>query len=153
MTTSGATIHPECCEVYNQFKSNSNKPTHDFLTMKHDNDKIVLDLCPPIGESATLDKYKDRENPAFDRMVDYLVEQKCRYAFYIFDVNTSEGRRTKVAFYTYADDNARPLDKMKYTTSKSAVEKGCPGFGVKIQANDPDDLTYKNGLEAVLSSK
>ncbi|XP_002164497.1 uncharacterized protein LOC100204492 [Hydra vulgaris] len=153
MTSSGFTIHPECCEVFNQFKSNCNKPTHDFLVMKPDKDKVVLDLCPPLGESATLEKYKNRENPAYDRMVDYLVEHKCRYAFYIFDVNTADGRRTKVVFFTYADDNAKAQEKMIMTTSKTAVEKGCPGFAVKIQANDRDDLSYKTVLEAVLTSK
>ncbi len=52
MASSGATIHPECCAIYAQFKLNSNQPTHDFLTMKHDGNKIVLDLCPPFGETS-----------------------------------------------------------------------------------------------------
>ena len=151
--SSGSTVHPKCMEIYMQFKSNPNSPTHDFLTMKHDGNSIVLDLCPPFGETLTMEKYKNSEHPAFERMVDYLVENQCRYAFYIFDVATPESRRPKVVFYTYADDTAKPLEKMKYKTSKGAVEKVCPGFTVKIQANERDDLTYENGLAAVLSSK
>jgi cofilin len=152
MNNSTAKLHPDCVSLFNEFKGNSNKPTHDFLTMKLDGTNVVLDLCPLIGTSSEDDKYKNSEHPAFDYMVDHLLEKGCGYAFYIFNYVTPNGHRSKIVFYTYVDDNSPAKTKMTITSSKSAVEKGCLGFGIKIQAHCKEDLSYKASLDSVLES-
>jgi len=143
MDNSAAKLHPDCVNLFNEFKGDSNKPTHDFLTMKLDGTNIVPDICPLIGTSSEDDKYKNSEHPAFDYMVDHLLEKGCGYAFYLFRYVTPNGHRSKIVFYTYVDDNSPTKTKMTITSSKSAVEKGCPGFSIKIQANSKEDLAYK----------
>lgn len=147
MANSGAKLHPDCVTVFNEFNGNSNIPTHDFLTMKLDGVNIVPDLCPPIGTSSKDDKYKDSAHPEFDCMVDHLLEKGSGYAFYIFKA----GSKSKVVFYTYIDDSGPARTKMVMTSSKAAVEKGCPGFGVKISANSREDLSYESGLKVAFN--
>lgn len=146
MDYSAAKLHPDCVKLFNEFKGNSNVLTHDFLTMKLDGTNIAPDICPLIGTSSEDDKYKNSEHPAFDYMVDHLLEKGCGYAFYIFNYDKPNGHRSKIVFYTYVDDNSSPKTKMTITSSKSAVEKGCLGFRIKISANCRDDLTYEVGL-------
>ncbi len=152
-TNSSAKLHPDCVTLFNEFKGNSNIPTHDFLTMKLDGIDIVLDLCPQIGTSSNDDRYKNSAHPAFDHMVDHLLTKGSGYAFFIFPIHTSSGARSKIVFITYIDDNAPVKTKMTMTSSKSALEKGCPGFGIKIQANCREDITYESVLQAVSVSK
>ena len=149
MSNSGAKLHPDCVSMFNEFKGNSNKLTHDFLILKLDGINIIPDLCPPIGSSSEDPRFKNSEHPAFDHMVSHLLEKGSGYAFYIFQFETPNGRRSKVVFYTYVDDNGPAKTKMTITSSKAAVEKGCAGFGIKIQANSKEDLAYKVGLDLV----
>ena len=153
MANSGAKLHPDCVTTFNEFKGNSNKPTHDFLIFKLDGINIVLDHCPVIGTSAEHPDFKHKEHPAFDHMVSHLVQKGSGYAFFVLNYEVKDGHRSKVIFITYVDDNCSPKTKMTMTSSKAAVEKGCPGFGIKIQANSKEDLAYKSILEACLASK
>ena len=153
MANSGAKLHPDCVATFNEFKGNSNKPTHDFLIFKLDGINIVLDHCPPIGASAEDPRFSQKEHPAFDHMVSHLLEKGSGYAFFVLNYEVKDGHRSKVIFITYVDDNGPAKTKMTITSSKSAVEKGCPGFGVKIQANSKEDLSYKAILDACLTSK
>jgi cofilin len=150
MSNSGAKLHPDCVTVFNEFKGNSNKPTHDFLILKLDGINIIPDLCPPIGTSSEDPRFENSEHPAFDHMVSHLLEKGSGYAFYIFRYDKGNGRRSKLVFYTYVDDNGPAKTKMTMTSSKTAVEKGCPGFSIKIMANSKEDLSYKVGLDLVL---
>jgi cofilin len=136
--------------MFNEFKGNSNKPTHDFLILKLDGINIIPDLCPLIGTSSEDPRFENSEHPAFDHMVSHLLEKGSGYAFYIFRYDKGNGRRSKLVFYTYVDDNGPAKTKMTMTSSKTAVEKGCPGFSIKIMANSKEDLSYKVGLDLVL---
>ncbi|WP_043995579.1 hypothetical protein [Microcystis aeruginosa] len=150
MSISVVKLHPDCVAIFNEFKGNANKPTHDFLTMKLDGVNIVPDLCPPIGTSSEDPRFGDKEHPAFDHMVSHLIEKGSGYAFYIFRYDKGNGHPSKLVFYTYVDDNGPAKTKMAITSSKQVVEKGCPGFSLKIQANCKEDLSYKVGLDIVL---
>jgi cofilin len=150
MSNSGAKLHPDCVTMFNEFKGNSNKPTHDFLILKLDGINIIPDLCPLIGTSSEDPRFENSEHPAFDHMVSHLLEKGSGYAFYIFRYDKGNGRRSKLVFYTYVDDNGPAKTKMTMTSSKTAVEKGCPGFSIKIMANSKEDLSYKVGLDLVL---
>ena len=87
-----------------------------------------------IGTSSEDEKYKNREHPAFDYMVDHLLEKGFGYAFYIFQVDTPVGHREKIVFYSYIDDNCPAKTKMIMTSSR-------------------DDLAYKVGLDFLLKSE
>lgn len=152
MADSIARLHPDCVTMFNEFK-NVEKPKYDFLIMRLDGLNIVPDLCPNFGYSATTPKYSQRQHPAYDYMVDHLIEKGSGYAFYILPIDTPNGPSKKIIFFTYVDDNGPAKTKMTITSNKSVVEKGCPDFSLKITANSLEDLTYKSCLDAVAHAK
>lgn len=147
---SGLKLHPDCVSTFNEFK-NSTKPTHDFLTMKLGKTDIELDLCPPIGTSDEAIKYRNSEHLAYDHMVEHLLEQGFGYAFYIFQLDTLNSSSKRIAFFTYVGDTCPAKIKMIMTSSKAALEKGCPGFSIKINAISSDDLSYESCMKAAFA--
>ena len=158
MAKTGIKVDTECNTVYQSYKMTGGgkaKP-YDFVTLKIENNKVVIDLCPEHGSTAEMEEYKDctSEPPAFKRLKVYLLERSCSYAFYDFEWEEKDGvNKNDLKFIYWAnDDKANTKDKMTYSGTKDEVVKVLK-TGKEIQANDSSDLVYKDIIEDLSKGK
>ena len=90
-------------------------------------------------------------DPSYDAFLEKLPENDCLYAVYDFEyqISESEGKRSKIVFYTWSPDTASVRPKMVYASSKDALKRALNGVAIEIQGTDFSEVSYEAVLEKV----
>jgi len=132
-STSGVDLKEECLEVFQELKL---KKKYKYILYKlgDNNTSIVLG--------------KKVEEATYDDFISDLTSGGPCYAVYDFDYEKpGDGRRSKIAFYSWTPDDSKIKDKMLYASSKDAIRKRLVGVGIEIQGTDLSEVSYEAVLE------
>lgn len=90
-------------------------------------------------------------DPDYNKFLESLPEDDCRYAVYDFEYELSggEGKRSKLVFYTWSPDTAPVRSKMVYASSKDALRRALNGISADIQGTDFSEVAFDTVLEKV----
>lgn len=92
---------------------------------------------------------KDKSNDeSYDAFLEKLPENDCLYAVYDFEYELgSDGKRSKIIFFTWSPDTAPIRSKMVYASSKDALRRSLNGIAADIQGTDFSEVSYETVLE------
>ncbi|RLV86953.1 Cofilin [Meyerozyma sp. JA9] len=87
----------------------------------------------------------------YEAFLEKLPENECKYAIYDFEyeISGSEGKRSKIVFFTWSPDNSPVRSKMVYASSKDALRRALNGISADIQGTDFSEVSYDSVLEKV----
>merc|ERR1711890_82899 len=109
---------------------------------------IQVEQAPESEKVEGGEEVDDKKVPkSYKEMEKLCIDGQCRYAFYTFKWQSGGGPRDMIVMIQYCDDNAGAKQKLTYSTSTSALKKGCNGIGAVIEANDKDEIDYFEILE------
>ncbi|ANZ73526.1 BA75_01048T0 [Komagataella pastoris] len=105
-----------------------------------------------INDSKTeiiVDKISSDES--YDAFLEALPEDDSRYAVYDFqyEISSTEGKRSKIIFFTWSPETASVRSKMIYASSKDALRRALNGVSTDIQGTDFSDVAFESVLERV----
>lgn len=88
---------------------------------------------------------------SYDAFLEKLPEDDCLYVVYDFEyeISGTEGKRSKIVFFTWSPDTAPVRSKMVYASSKDALRRALNGVSADIQGTDFSEVSYENVLETV----
>ncbi|CCH61176.1 hypothetical protein TBLA_0E01170 [Henningerozyma blattae CBS 6284] len=91
------------------------------------------------------------KDESYDTFLEKLPENDCLYAVYDFEyeISGTEGKRSKIIFFTWAPDTAPVRSKMVYASSKDALRRALNGVSSDIQGTDFSEVAYETVLEKV----
>ncbi|KAK9455910.1 hypothetical protein V1511DRAFT_510775 [Dipodascopsis uninucleata] len=129
-------INSECIQAFSDLKLGKK---HKFIIYALGPDKKEI----IVSETSTSDSYDD--------FIAKLPENECRYALYDFEyeISNSEGKRSKICFFSWAPDTAPVRTKMVYASSKDALRRSLNGVSTEIQGTDYSEVSYDSVLEKV----
>jgi len=138
MSRSGVGLDKDCVPAFELLKLGRDK-SHKYIIFKLSDDKksIVVE--------------KKGVNGSYDTFLEDLPERDCRYAVYDFEysLETGEGKRQKLCFYTWSPDDAPVRSKMVYASSKDALRRALNGIHADVQGSDFSEVAYETVLEKV----
>lgn len=72
---------------------------------------------------------KTSTDPSYDKFLEELPENDCKYAVYDFEyeLGQGEGKRNKIVFFQWSPDTASIRSKMVYASSKDALRRALNG--------------------------
>lgn len=94
---------------------------------------------------------KTSTDPSYDKFLEELPENDCKYAVYDFEyeLGQGEGKRNKIVFFQWSPDTASIRSKMVYASSKDALRRALNGVSSDIQGTDFSEVAYDSVLEKV----
>ncbi|KAI5996328.1 hypothetical protein EDD15DRAFT_2163668, partial [Pisolithus albus] len=127
---SGVSVSDECLEVFSALKL-GRKYKYIIFSLSADLKTIV-----PIKTSSDED---------YDKFVEDLPENECRWAVYDFEFEKEGARRNKICFVSWSPDTAKIKQKMLFASSRDALRRSFVGIAVEIQATDSTEVAYEAG--------
>ncbi|CCK70556.1 cofilin KNAG_0E02970 [Huiozyma naganishii CBS 8797] len=136
MSRSGVSVADESLAAFNDLKLGKK---YKFVLFALNDDKTAI----VVKETSTDDSY--------DAFLEKLPENDCLYAVYDFEyeISGSEGKRSKIIFYTWSPDTAPIRSKMVYASSKDALRRALNGISTDVQGTDFSEVAYDTVLEKV----
>jgi len=135
MTSSGAKADDSCIEVV-QAMQLSKKYKFVIFKKSDDTTSIVIDQTSESGTWADF--------------CNALPDDQGRYGVFDFEYKINTGaERKKLVFILWNPDNAKPTEKMWYTTSKSAIRSKLSAVKQDVQATDRDELDENDILDRI----
>ncbi|WVN85563.1 uncharacterized protein L203_100711 [Cryptococcus depauperatus CBS 7841] len=125
---SGVQATDECIEAYQKLKAGK-KFTY-----------IIYGLSPDYSSIVVL---KTSQEKNFDKFIEELPEQECRWAVYDYEFTLpgGEGTRNKLCFVSWSPDTAKIKDKMLFASSRDALRRTLVGIHIEIQATEYSEIT------------
>jgi len=140
---SGVGIDDACKERYIKLKQRKENLKYIIYRLSDDRKKIIIDS-------------EGKEDKKYDDFVNELKaaasQGECRYAVFNAEYVKKDIKKDKVLFFFWAPDNCSIKQKMVYASSKDAFKAAIDNGIQVIQANDDNDLDYKE-IEADLIAK
>jgi len=148
----GVKCDPKLISAYQAYSKSGDesKITHDYIVAKIEKGWILIDEAPAKGECEATEEEKKKAD-ASNIPVSYLVlrrkliEAKNRYAFYTF---RGANKKASMTLINYNDDSSKIKEKMLYAGSKEYIKNSCGGFNAYVEANDADELDFKEMIKA-----
>ncbi|CAH2446667.1 Cofilin [Komagataella phaffii CBS 7435] len=136
MSRSGVAVSDESLTAFNDLK----------LGKKH---KYVIYKINDSKTEIIVDKISSDES--YDAFLEALPEDDSRYAVYDFqyEISSTEGKRSKIIFFTWSPETASVRSKMIYASSKDALRRALNGVSTDIQGTDFSDVAFESVLERV----
>ena len=119
------------------------------------NDRKLKALTIKINDQTILEVEKQFERKGFnyDDFLNAFPSDDSRFGVIDFNYTTEDGRpQEKILFILWSPINAKPLKKMKYSTSVNAIVDGLGAIALTIQADSISDIT-RESLEQKVSDK
>jgi len=137
MSRSGVGLSKDCVPTFDELKLGKGKIK--YIIYKLSDDKSTIEVAE-TGDSAD-----------YETFISKLPENDCRYAVYDFEyeLQSGEGKRSKICFYTWSPDNAAVRAKMIYSSSKDGLRRALNGIAAEIQGTDFSEVAYETVLEKV----
>ncbi|KAI9800441.1 MAG: cofilin [Piccolia ochrophora] len=148
MSQSGVSVTPECVSSFNELKLGKGVIKYIIYKLSDDKKEVVVE---ETSQEADWDVFREK-----------LINAKAtdkrgnegpgpRYAVYDFhyELESGEGKRSKITFIAWSPDNAGIQAKMVYASSKDALKRSLNGIAVELQANDEDDIEYGEILKVI----
>lgn len=127
--------------------------TYGYLILSIKDDKEVVveetgEKFPPTMTPA------ENEN-VYKEVRKKLLENEAQPKFVLFDFKfeTKDGKRQKLVFLNWCSDNANCTKKMLQGSTCESLKKNFTGLAGSIQANDHEELEYKEIMNTVQSWK
>jgi cofilin len=147
MAQSGVSVAPECITTFNELKLGKDikwiiyKISDDWKQIEVEETSKDSDFGT-FREKLLNAKSKDRRGKE---------GMGGRYAVFDveYDLESGEGKRSKITFITWCPDDAPQYPRMMYSSSKEAIKRALNGLAADIQANDPDDIEFDNIIQRV----
>ncbi|KAI0464764.1 cofilin [Komagataella kurtzmanii] len=132
----GVAVSDESLTAFNDLK----------LGKKH---KYVIYKINDSKTEIIVDKISSDES--YDAFLEALPEDDSRYAVYDFqyEISSTEGKRSKIIFFTWSPETASVRSKMIYASSKDALRRALNGVSTDIQGTDFSDVAFESVLERV----
>ena len=119
------------------------------------NDRKLKALIIKINDKTELEVEKQYERKDFN-YDDFLLgfpNDDSRFGVIDFNYTTEDGRpQEKILFILWSPINAKPLKKMKYSTSVNAIVDGLGAIALTIQADSISDIS-KESIDQKLREK
>ncbi|ODQ53099.1 cofilin [Saitoella complicata NRRL Y-17804] len=94
---------------------------------------------------------KTSNSADYEEFLACLPENDCRYAVYDVEFEKAgEGKRNKIAFYTWSPDTAPIKSKMVYASSKESLRRSFNGIGAEIQGTEFSEVSWDAVLEKMM---
>ncbi|CCD26190.1 cofilin NDAI_0H00160 [Naumovozyma dairenensis CBS 421] len=140
MSRSGVAVADESLSAFNDLKLGKK---YKFILFALNDEKTEI----VVKETST--------DQSYDAFLEKLPENDCLYAVYDFEyeINASEGKRSKIIFFTWSPDVAPIRSKMVYASSKDALRRALNGIAVDIQGTDFSEVSYEDVLDKVSRGK
>jgi len=175
MTSSGIVPSEAVIDAFRSFSLSGKKMKFDFIIARIDSNsmQVVIDngpfdsevigskdvFCgaPEYGtskDSATPEERAKAEGSAVP--IEYiifknrLVKMQNRFGWYTV---VGDNGAQQLVQIMYNDDNSTSKMKMKYTTTKCAVTNFCKGSNKQYDANDDDEIAYKELFDYCFGKK
>ena len=119
------------------------------------NDRKLKALIIKINDKTELEveKQYERKDFNYDDFLSGFPNDDSRFGVIDFNYTTEDGRpQEKILFILWSPINAKPLKKMKYSTSVNAIVDGLGAIALTIQADSISDIT-RESLEQKVSDK
>jgi len=149
---SGIKMHPDSITIMEELTGTKKILGYLILTIKKpDNEKHDMVVVAAKRTRAECEQeVKDQDAPLKDgeSAVWYCFRKALEgfdiaYGGAFFDYESTDKRQVqKLVWVTWNPDDAKPKDKMKYS-STNVFKKYSSSFNLKHQAADSDDVTYK----------
>jgi len=149
MPVSGLSVNPECVTAFNELKLGRGGPKYIIYKISDDQKEIVVD---EIGQEADYNVFREKLIAAKEK------NGKSRPSYAIYDVEFEleggEGKRTKIAFITYINqDDTAVRSRMIYSSSRETLKNALNGIAMNWQANEPGELEWQDLLKEASKGK
>ncbi|CCC69586.1 hypothetical protein NCAS_0C05960 [Naumovozyma castellii] len=136
MSRSGVAVADESLTAFNDLKLGKK---YKFILFGLNDQKTEI----VVKETST--------DQSYDAFLEKLPEDDCLYVVYDFEyeISGTEGKRSKIVFFTWSPDTAPVRSKMVYASSKDALRRALNGVSADIQGTDFSEVSYENVLETV----
>jgi len=144
MSRSGVGVSDQCITKYNELKLG--KAIKYIIYKLSDDKKTIVVLTDSAADEAPAGS-----EAAYEKFLEHLPENDCRYAVYDFEYQLAggEGSRSKICFYAWSPDDAPVRAKMIYSSSKDSLRRALQGVATEIQGTDFSEVSYESVLEKV----
>jgi len=149
MPVSGLSVNPECVTAFNELKLGRGGPKYIIYKISDDQKEIVVD---EIGKEADYNVFREKLVAAKEK----TGKSRPSYAIYDveFELEGGEGKRTKIAFITYINqDETAVRSRMIYSSSRETLKNALNGIAMNWQANDPGELEWADLLKEASKGK
>jgi len=149
MPVSGLSVNPECVTAFNELKLGRGGPKYIIYKISDDQKEIVVD---EIGKEADYNVFREKLVAAKEKS----GKSRPSYAIYDveFELEGGEGKRTKIAFITYINqDETAVRSRMIYSSSRETLKNALNGIAMNWQANDPGELEWADLLKEASKGK
>jgi len=149
MPVSGLSVNPNCVTAFNELKLGRGGPKYIIFKISDDLKEIVVD---EIGTETDYNVFREKLIAAKEK------NGKSRPSYAIYDVEFEleggEGKRTKIAFITYINqDDTAVRSRMIYSSSRETLKNALNGIAMNWQANDPGELEWADLLKEASKGK
>jgi len=149
MPVSGLSVNPECVTAFNELKLGRGGPKYIIYKISDDQKEVVVD---EIGKEADYNIFREKLIAAKEK------NGKSRPSYAVYDVEFEleggEGKRTKIAFITYINqDDTAVRSRMIYSSSRETLKNALNGIAMNWQANDPGELEWADLLKEASKGK
>jgi len=149
MPVSGLSVNPECVTAFNELKLGRGGPKYIIYKISDDQKEVVVD---EIGTEPDYNVFREKLIAAKEK------NGKSRPSYAIYDVEFEleggEGKRTKIAFITYINqDDTAVRSRMIYSSSRETLKNALNGIAMNWQANDPGELEWADLLKEASKGK
>jgi len=149
MPVSGLSVNPDCVTAFNELKLGRGGPKYIIYKISDDQKEIVVD---EIGKEADYNVFREKLVAAKEKS----GKSRPSYAIYDveFELEGGEGKRTKIAFITYINqDETAVRSRMIYSSSRETLKNALNGIAMNWQANDPGELEWADLLKEASKGK
>jgi len=149
MPVSGLSVNPDCVSKFNELKLGRGGPKYIIYKISDDQKEIVVD---EVGTEADYDTFREK------LIAKKEANGKDRPSYAIYDVEFEleggEGKRSKIAFITYINQDATGVkSRMVYASSRETLKNALNGIAMNWQANDPGELEWADLLKEASKGK
>jgi len=149
MPVSGLSVNPECVTAFNELKLGRGGPKYIIYKISDDLKEIIVD---EVGKEPDYEVFREKLIAAKEK------NGKSRPSYAIYDVEFEleggEGKRTKIAFITYINqDDTAVKSRMIYSSSRETLKNALNGIAMNWQANEPGELEWADLLKEASKGK
>ncbi|KIX99279.1 uncharacterized protein Z520_04855 [Fonsecaea multimorphosa CBS 102226] len=149
MPVSGLSVNPDCVSKFNDLKLGRGGPKYIIYKISDDQKEIVVD---EVGSEPDYDTFREK------LIAKKEANGKDRPSYAIYDVEFEleggEGKRSKIAFITYINQDATGVkSRMVYASSRETLKNALNGIAMNWQANDPGELEWADLLKEASKGK
>jgi len=112
-----------------------------IMAIRHQKEVVIEESGEPFPADCTQRENEEVFNKLRKKILAHELEPK--YLLFDFKLETSDGRREKIAFINWCSDNCSINKKMVQASTAEALKKLFQGVSAHIQANDADELEYR----------